>query len=83
MTEQQLIKLGFDKEPIESYTSNEDYYYFYPLVGEMGLISCALSDVTDDKWDVDVFDAYPTIRYYEYADELDLINVFKKGKIVR
>ena len=42
MTEQQLIKLGFDKEPIDSYTE-EDYYYFYSLVGEMGLISCALS----------------------------------------
>jgi hypothetical protein len=81
MTEQQLIKLGFDKEPIESYS--EDYYYFYSLVGEMGLISCALSDVTEGKWFVDVFDSYPTIRYYEYEDVMDLINVFKKGKIVR
>ena len=81
MTEQQLIKLGFDKEPIESYT--EGYYYFYPLVGEMGLITCASSEVTDGKWFVDVFDSYPTIRYYEYGDVLDLINAFKKGKIVK
>jgi hypothetical protein len=43
MTEQQLIKLGFNQEPIESY--GEDYYYFYSLVGEMGLITCALSEV--------------------------------------
>ena len=82
MTEQQLIKLGFDKEPIESY-AEEDYYYFYSLVGEMGLISCALSDVTEGNWFVDVFDSYPTIRYYEYGDVLGLINAFKKGKIVR
>ncbi len=82
MTEQQLIKLGFEKNPIESYTE-EDYYYFYPLVGEMGLISCVLSDVTDGKWFVDVFDSNPTIRYDEYGDVMDLINAFKKGKIVR
>lgn len=81
MTEQQLIKLGFNQEPIDSY--NEDYYYFHPLVGEMGLISCALSEVIEGKWFVDVFDSYPTIRYYEYKDVLDLINAFKKGKIVR
>jgi hypothetical protein len=81
MTEQQLIKLGFNQEPIESY--GEDYYYFYSLVGEMGLITCTLSEVIEGKWDVDVFDSYPTIRYYEYKDVLDLINAFKKGKIVR
>jgi hypothetical protein len=81
MTEQQLIKLGFDKEPIESYGG--DYYYFYSLVGEMGLISCALSEVIEGKWFVEMFDSYPKIRYYEYKDVLDLINAFKKGKIVR
>lgn len=83
MTEQQLIKLGFNQNPIDSYNEDEDYYYFYPLVGEMGLISYALSEVTEGKWFVDVFDSYPTIRYYEYKDVLDLINAFKKGKIVR
>lgn len=81
MTEQQLIKLGFKQEPIASYT--EDYYYFYPLVGELGLISCSLNEVQDGKWFVDVFDAYPTIRYYEYGDVSELINAFKKGKIVK
>lgn len=81
MTEQQLVKLGFKQEPIESYS--EDYYYFYPLVGELGLISCALKEQQDGKWFVDVFDAYPTIRYYEYADVKELINAFKKGKIVK
>ena len=82
MTEQQLIKLGFNKEPLESY-NEEDYYYFYPLVGDLGLISCALSDVTEGKWFVDVFDSYPTIRYYEYKDVLDLIAIFKEGQIIK
>lgn len=81
MSEKELVKLGFKQEPIESY--GEDYYYFYSLVGEMGLISCALSDVTEGKWFVDVFDAYPTIRYYEYGDVKELITAFKKGKIVK
>ena len=81
MTEQQLIKLGFNKEPLESY-NEEDYYYFYQLVGDLGLISCALSDVTDSKWFVDMFDSYPTIRYYEYKDVLDLIAIFKRGQII-
>lgn len=89
MTEQQLIKLGFKREPIDNYCNDvfideKDHYYFYPLVGGMGLISCNASDAeNNNEWFIDVFDEYPTIRYYEYEDVLNLINAFKKGKIVR
>lgn len=86
MTEQNLIDLGFSKSHIEEYyEANEipDYYFYYSITNELGLISNSFSECENkDEWFVDIFDTYPTLRFTESEDVKNVIESISKGKMV-
>jgi hypothetical protein len=86
ITEQKLIDLGFSKNIIEDYYDKSeilDYYFYYGVTDDFGLISNAFAEGGDkDEWFVDIFDSYPTLRFTEYEDVKNLIECLSKGKLV-
>lgn len=76
ITEQNLIDLGFEKNMD---LSGDFYYYFLPFAMGFGLISCA-SDEVDGGWYVDVFDTSPIIRFRDYAELSNFIDIVKRNK---
>lgn len=78
ITEENLINLGFERINQTPELSGSDYgWYYYVLdIGKFALISNANDEVTNNYWDVNLFD-------YDYVitnmnDLTDLINVLRR-----
>jgi hypothetical protein len=86
MTEKNLVDLGFSKDYVETYYSKDetpDYYFYYGITNDFGLISNAFTEGGEkDEWFVDIFDSYPTLRFTECEDVKNLIECLSKGKLV-
>jgi hypothetical protein len=76
MKEQDIINLGFTKELGDNF-----YYYTYDLAKGFGLITQASDEVVDNKWFVEVFETYPTIRFADKKPVETLITTINKAKI--
>ena len=81
MTEEQLIRLGFERVDISSEESGENsyYYYAYELVNGFGLITPANDELENDKWFVEVFE-FPDLKLKEYDKLITFMNSIKQKK---
>ena len=91
MTEREIKLLGFEKSEYSdsSYLDDNgtwvpeitDYYYHLDICKGMSFITSSKSEITDDKWYVDVFNTEYPIRFYDFAIVQALINQLNKALI--
>jgi len=84
MTEREIKLLGFERSDYSdsSYLDDNgtwvpdtvDYYYHLDICKGMSFITSCKSEISDDKWYVDVFNTEHPIRFYEFAIVQALIN---------
>jgi hypothetical protein len=77
MTENEIKLLGFE---LNKYSEEEEgYYYSYKIVDGLSLIS---SDDQEAKilgrWEVDIFNVFPSIRFNKFEEVQSLINLLEK-----
>jgi len=80
MTEQYLIKAGFERVNVSAEESGDKKFHYYTYDfgnGSFSLISPASNDV-DDEWYVEVFED-PTIKIYHSDDLNNLINILNRN----
>lgn len=81
MTEKEITLLGFEKEEIiEFYSENVNYYYHFKVVNGFEFISCSNKDAIYGDWFVEIFNTEPSIRFYNFAEVQGLINLLNKRK---
>ena len=82
MREEDLVSLGFEVVEVSAEESGDEafYYFKYDFGVERGicLITPANTSIIDNKWYVEIFD-YDNIRFTNYQDVRDLINIIEKG----
>jgi hypothetical protein len=76
MTEQDIIKLGFERNDVTAEQSgyeNDWYYYTYDFVSGLGLITPDNEEANKTGWFVEFFDTDDKIRFTNVKDVEDLI----------
>jgi hypothetical protein len=84
MTEQYLIKLGFDRIDVtagESGYPEDWYYYTYDLTNHLSLISCDNNEAKKSGWYVEIFDVGADIRFTSHTELFTLIHIIENAKI--
>jgi len=79
MTEQELIKAGFERVDVSSEESGDEEFYYYTYHfgnGTFSLISPANNEV-DDEWCVEIFED-PTIKICHSQDLNNLIDIINR-----
>ena len=74
MTEQELIKIGFEKES----TDEGSHYYTFDIGGMTFITNQCSDEVKDDNWTVDVFDNN-TFVISSAIDMLELITILERN----
>jgi len=83
MTERELILLGFKSEEIKEYDEDETYYYALDIVDGLTLITPTNDEVKNEEWYVEVFNTDPTIRFHNFNNVKDLIDILKNGIVIK
>ena len=80
ITEQELIKLGFEIQPetVESSGADTDWYYYTLDIGDVCLISNASDDIEKYGWTISIFDL-ETCNIGDIADLTTLIRILKNN----
>ncbi len=80
MTEEELIKLGFEKQ-IEDNGENPFYYYTLDIVDGLYGITDADDQIKNDEWSVELsFDCNPRIKFKDVKSFTELINLLNQNK---
>lgn len=82
MTEQDLIKLEFERVDVSAEESGDKafFYYFYHFGKGFSLISYSSDQLVDGKWFVEVFEE-ENIRFTNSTDVMALIDLIKRNTI--
>lgn len=75
MTEKEIQLLGFEKQ--EQQDSDPYHYYTYAIAQGFEFISCANDEVERGEWYVEFFDSEPAIRFYNFEEVQQLINLLE------
>jgi hypothetical protein len=78
MTEQDIIKLGFERVDVsakESDYSRNRYYYTYDFTQGLSLISCDNEEAKNSGWHVEIFEA-DDIKFKTAEDLEELIEYY-------
>ena len=80
ITEQELIKLGFEIQPetVENSGADTDWYYYTLDIGDVCLISNASDDIEKYGWTISIFDS-ETCNIGDIADLTTLIRILKNN----
>ena len=62
MTEHQLSLLGFEKNLMDNYEDDTEYYYSYDIVRGLSLITNTNEEAEKSGWKVEIFETEPTIQ---------------------
>ena len=73
MTEEQLVSLGFNKEP----AGDGNHYYCMDIAGITFITNECSDEVKDGEWTVEMFDN-GVLSIYNFDDMSNLIGVLKK-----
>lgn len=82
MTEQDVIKLGFERNDVTAEQSgyeNDWYYYTYDFVNGLGLITPDNEEANKSGWYVGFFDTGDKIRFTDIKEVEALINLINKN----
>jgi hypothetical protein len=80
MTEEELIKLGFEKQ-IEDDEETPYYYYTLDIVEGLYGITDADDQIKNDEWTVELsFDCIPRIKFKDINSFTELINIINQNK---
>ena len=77
MTENELIKLGFEKQIEES--DPPFYYYSLDLVEGLSFISSADDELINGEWIAELFNTNPAIKFKDAEELSKLINIIKQN----
>jgi len=82
ITEQELIKLGFEIQPetFKSSGADTDWYYYTLDIGDVCLISNASDEIEEYGWTLSIFDS-ETCKIGDIADLTTLIRILRNNKI--
>ena len=81
MREEDLVSLGFEVVEVSAEESGDEAFYYFEYdfgVSGFSLISNENTEAKEDNWFVEIFD-YDNIRFTNYQDVRDLINIIEKG----
>ena len=78
MSEQELIKLGFEKQ-LEEDSGNPFYYYTLDITTGLAFITQANDEVKDGEWVAEIFEA-DGIKFKDVKLLTELINLLKYSK---
>lgn len=78
MSEQELIKLGFEKQ-LEEDSDNPFYYYTLDITTGLTFITQANDEVKDGEWVAEIFEA-DGIKFKDVKLLTELINLLKYSK---
>jgi hypothetical protein len=84
MTEQDIIKLGFERNDVTAEQSgyeNDWYYYTYDFVSGLSLITTDNEEANKTGWCVEFFDTNDKIRFTDVKNVEALINLINKNLI--
>jgi hypothetical protein len=80
MTEEELIKLGFEKQ-IEDNEENPFYYYTLDIVEGLYGITDADDEIKNNEWSVELsFDCNPRIKFKDVKSFTELTNLLNQNK---
>lgn len=82
MTEQDLIKLGFDRVDVtaeESGYPRDWHYYTYDFTDHLYLISCDNDEAQLNGWYIELFEE-TKIRFTDIYDVQELIKIINRAK---
>lgn len=79
MTEKEIQLLGFQKENMEEYDGDDDYYYTLDIANGLTFITPAASELKNGEWFVEIFNIDPLIRFEKFENTQSLINKLTKA----
>ena len=79
ISEQELIKLGFEKQIEEGELDNPFYYYTLDITTGLAFITQANDEVKDGEWVAEIFEA-SEIKFKDVKLLTELINLLKYSK---
>ena len=81
MREEDLVSLGFELVEVSAEESGDEGFYYFNYdfgVSGLSLLTNDNTEAKEDNWFVEIFD-YDNIRFTNYQDVRDLINIIEKG----
>ena len=79
MTEKEVTLLGMNKEFINDYEGDDEYYYVLDIVDGLTLITSASGEIKNEEWFVEFFNTDPSVRFYKFEEVQSLINKLTKA----
>lgn len=78
ITEQELIKLGFERNdvPIEESGCDHDFYYYTLDIGDVCLMSSSNDEVLENSWECRILDS-ETLNINNITDLTNLVRILK------
>ena len=74
MTEKELTLLGFKREEVKEYDTDETYYYVIDIVDGITFITPTNEEIKNNEWYVEFFNTNQSIRFTEFGEVQGLIN---------
>ena len=74
MTEKELTLLGFKREEVNEYDTDETYYYVIDIVDGITFITPTNEEIKNNEWYVEFYNTNPLIRFTEFGEVQGLIN---------
>ncbi|NIO44807.1 MAG: hypothetical protein GTN36_04615 [Candidatus Aenigmarchaeota archaeon] len=78
MSEEELIKLGFDKQ-VEGGTGCTYYYYTLYITSGLSFITQANDEIENGEWVVEIFES-SEIKFKDIKSLTELINILNQNK---
>ena len=78
MSEDELIKLGFEKQIENEKGEDTFHYYTYTIVNGIELISNGSYELEEDEWFVHFFESEPQIEFVNAEEVQKLIKLLSK-----
>ncbi len=79
MKDEDLIKLGFEKQVEESDKSKPFYYYTLDITKGLSFITLANDEVENGEWVVEIFES-PEIKFKDVKTLSILIDILNQNK---
>lgn len=79
MTEREIILLGLKSEEIKEHDEDDSYYYVLDIVDGLTLITPTNEEIKEGNWYVELFNTYPSVRFYDFGIVQGLINTITNG----
>lgn len=82
ITEKEIQLLKFEKNFMNEYEGDTEYFYSYDIVNGLSLITNTNEEASKDGWGVEIFNVEPLIKFKSFAEIQAFINSME-SKIVK